>query len=140
MLYDLENILKQKDINPTAMRLLVLDYFLKQNTALSLSDLESGFDYSDRTTLFRTLKTFEKKGLLHTINDGHITVYALCMDNCSEEQHADSHMHFCCKNCKKIYCMRTVRTPNINIPEGFIAEKLDIVIHGLCNDCAEKPI
>ena len=104
---ELENILRNKDINPTAMRLLVLEYFLKQNTAISLSDLESDFDYSDRTTLFRTLKTFEKKGLLHSINEGNITVYALCTDDCSEEHHADSHIHFCCRIVKKFFvCIR----------------------------------
>ena len=134
---ELENILRNKDINPTAMRLLVLEYFLKQNTAISLSDLESDFDYSDRTTLFRTLKTFEKKGLLHSINEGNITVYALCTDDCSEEHHADSHIHFCCKNCKKIFCMHSVKTPYVNIPSGFIAEKLDIIVHGLCVECSK---
>lgn len=134
---ELENILRNKDINPTAMRLLVLEYFLKQNTAISLSDLESDFDYSDRTTLFRTLKTFEKKGLLHSINEGNITVYALCTDDCSEENHADSHIHFCCKNCKKIFCMHSVKTPYVNIPSGFIAEKLDIIVHGLCVECSK---
>ncbi len=31
---ELENILIAKQINPTAMRLLVLDYLLKQKTAI----------------------------------------------------------------------------------------------------------
>ncbi|MDR2122315.1 MAG: transcriptional repressor [Flavobacteriaceae bacterium] len=133
----LEKILKQKEINPTAMRLLVLEYFLKQNSALSLSDLESNFDYSDRTTLFRTLKTFEKKGLLHSINDKHTTVYALCPDDCSEEQHVDSHIHFCCECCKKIFCLPTVKKPNVDIPSDFEVEKLDIIAHGLCKECTK---
>ena len=131
----LEKILKQKEINPTAMRLMVLDYFLKQDSAISLSDLESDFDYSDRTTLFRTLKTFEKKGLLHSINDGSITVYAICMDDCSEEYHVDSHIHFCCSSCKKVFCLPKVKTPDVEIPSDFKLEKLDIVAHGLCSDC-----
>ncbi len=37
---ELENILIAKQINPTAMRLLVLEYLLKQKTAIGLSDLE----------------------------------------------------------------------------------------------------
>ncbi len=135
---ELEEILKQKEINPTAMRLLILDYFLKQDSAVSLSDLESDFDYSDRTTLFRTLKTFEKKGLLHSINDGHTTSYALCMDDCSEEHHADRHIHFCCISCKKIFCLPKVKTPDIEIPSDFELGKLDIIAHGLCSEC-RKP-
>ncbi|MDR1877466.1 MAG: transcriptional repressor [Flavobacteriaceae bacterium] len=133
----LEKILRQKEINPTAMRLLVLDYFLKQDSAVSLSDLEAYFDYSDRTTLFRTLKTFEGKGLLHKINDGHTTAYALCMEDCSEEQHIDSHIHFCCECCKKIFCLTKVKTPKIKMPSHFEMEKLDIVAHGLCGECAK---
>lgn len=135
MINQLEKLLKQKDINPTAMRLLVLDYFLKQETAISLSDLETDFDYSDRTTLFRTLKTFEKKGLLHSIKDGNITVYALCTDNCSEEFHVDSHIHFCCSSCKKVFCLSKVKAPEVEIPSNFKLEKLDIIAHGLCADC-----
>lgn len=135
MAEQLELILKEKEINPTAMRLLVLDYFLKQSSAISLSDLESDFDYSDRTTLFRTLKTFEKKGLLHSINDGNVTVYALCLDNCSEEFHADSHIHFCCNRCKKVFCLPKVKAPVLEMPLGFKMEKLDIIAHGVCNEC-----
>ncbi len=134
----LEKILKQKEINPTAVRLLILDYFLNRDSAVSLSDLESDFDYSDRTTLFRTLKTFEKKGLLHSINDGHITMYALCMDDCSEEHHADNHIHFCCISCKKVFCLPKVKAPDIEIPSGFELEKLDIIAHGLCSECSRQ--
>lgn len=37
---ELENRLKEKDISPTAMRLLVLEYLLAQSTAVSLHSLE----------------------------------------------------------------------------------------------------
>jgi len=58
---ELENILIAKQINPTAMRLLVLEYLLKQKTAISLSDLEKEFERSDRTTLYRLLKPLKKR-------------------------------------------------------------------------------
>jgi len=94
-----------------------------------------------KTTCARILarKINEKYGETdeNSINEGNITVYALCTDDCSEEHHADSHIHFCCKNCKKIFCMHSVKTPYVNIPSGFIAEKLDIIVHGLCVECSK---
>src|SRR4051812_31254465 len=54
---ELENRLLQKQINPTAMRLLVLDFLEKQSTAVSLTDMELAMDPLDRVTLFRTVKT-----------------------------------------------------------------------------------
>ncbi len=67
---ELESILITKQINPTAMRLLVLEYVLKQKASISLSDLEKEFERSNRTTLYRTLKTFEEMGMIHNIKDG----------------------------------------------------------------------
>ena len=76
---DLDNLLQQKQVRPTAMRLLVLGYLLKQAAAISLNDLETYFHRSDRITLYRTLKTFEEKGLVHKIDDGTGSVKYACM-------------------------------------------------------------
>ncbi|MDR3273130.1 MAG: transcriptional repressor [Flavobacteriaceae bacterium] len=134
---NLEKILIEKDINPTAMRLLVLDYFLKQDSAVSLFDLEKDFDHSDRTTLFRTLKVFERKGLLHSIKAGNnATSYALCTDDCSENHHLDSHLHFYCTSCKKTFCLPKTKIPKIQLPNYFRLKELNITAHGLCDKCS----
>lgn len=67
---EVENMLIAKQITPTPMREMVLEFILKQNTAISLSDLEKEFQHSDRTTLYRTLKTFEEWGMIHNIKGG----------------------------------------------------------------------
>jgi Fe2+ or Zn2+ uptake regulation protein len=67
---NLETKLHQKGINPTAMRLLVLEKLSQQKFAISHKDLTALFDRADNTTLFRTLKTFLKHKLIHTIEDG----------------------------------------------------------------------
>ncbi|MEP0710878.1 transcriptional repressor [Algoriphagus sp.] len=83
MLSNIENKLEEKEIRPTAMRLLVLKTLQKQIAAVSLQDLEAAFEKADRITLYRTLKTFEEKGLIHSIEDGTgITKYALCEEGC----------------------------------------------------------
>ena len=55
----IEEKLLEKDIKPTAMRLLVLDYMLQQKGTLSLTDIEKGLAPSDRITIYRSLKNFE---------------------------------------------------------------------------------
>ena len=58
-----DKFLESKGIRPTAMRLLVFQHLVKSKVATTLSDIENAFAKADRTTLFRTLKTFEQKRL-----------------------------------------------------------------------------
>ena len=91
---DLENKLTQKGINPTAMRLLVLEKLSQQKAAISHKELTALFDRADATTLFRTLKTFLKHKLIHTIEDGTgLIKYALCQEGCTCTPN-DLHSHF----------------------------------------------
>ena len=46
-----EQELLNHQINPTAMRLLVLEYLLKRPTAISLNDIEKGMHPADRITI-----------------------------------------------------------------------------------------
>ncbi|WP_083261195.1 hypothetical protein [Crocinitomix algicola] len=62
--------LEQCKIRPTAVRILVLKYFVEENNCASLNELELHLETADKSTLFRTLVTFEQKGLIHKIEDG----------------------------------------------------------------------
>lgn len=127
----------QKGIRPTAMRLLVLDFLLKQSAAVSLSDLETYFQRADRITLYRSLKTFEEKGLVHSIDDGSGAVkYALCPDGCSPQEHHDLHVHFFCNRCRETFCLPKSRIPDIALPERFRTEEINLVVKGTCGKCS----
>ncbi|NBA86802.1 transcriptional repressor [Emticicia sp. CRIBPO] len=132
----LEDILITKQISPTNMRLMVLDHMLKQQSAISITGLENEFERSDRITLYRTLKTFEKKGLIHSINDGTVTKYAMCEDHCTENHHADSHLHFYCTSCKETFCLPRIKTPEIKLPGSFKMQELSLIARGLCEKCS----
>ena len=57
---------------------------------------------SDRTTLYRILKTFEEKSVVHQINGGSsITKYTLCEQGCNCQIETDLHLHFHCHNCNE---------------------------------------
>ena len=61
---EIDKKLEEKRIKPTAMRQLVLSVLTEQRVAISLPELEKKFDKADKTTLYRTLKTFEKNRLI----------------------------------------------------------------------------
>ncbi|MGG5575930.1 Fur family transcriptional regulator [Myroides sp. C15-4] len=132
---NIEEELLSKNIKPTAMRILVLKFLKKQEGAVSLADIENSFDQSDRVTIYRTVKTFESKGLLHRITANNTTQYALCAANCSEEKHRDTHLHFICNQCKKTICLTQVVIPTIEIPDGFQLSQIEVIAQGVCSDC-----
>jgi|TARA_R110001632_G_scaffold226124_2_gene359565 Fur family ferric uptake transcriptional regulator len=132
----LEKIMKSSDVKPTAMRLLVLQFLLNKKVAVSLTNIEDYFDNSDRTTLYRTLKTFVESGIAHQIDDGTgITKYALCEEQCNCDIETDLHLHFHCNNCNETVCLTEHKIPHINLPEGFTAENVNLVVKGICDKC-----
>lgn len=132
----LEQILETRKIQPTAMRILVLKELQNSEHAVSLTELENLFEQADKTTLYRTLKTFEKNKLVHSIDDGTGSVkYALCEENC-ECLPEQSHLHFHCNNCGLTFCMKDFSLPKISLPKRFRAEETNLVIKGLCDKCS----
>lgn len=131
-----EEILVGKKINPTAMRLLVLEFLQQQNAATSLTDIENGLTHSDRITIYRTLKTFQEKGLVHCIEDGTAAPkYALCAENCDDHHHHDLHVHFYCNQCNKTYCLPDSKIPEIQLPRKFQTQELNLIVKGICDQC-----
>ncbi|GAB3833116.1 Fur family transcriptional regulator [Pontibacter rugosus] len=135
MLEELETRLKSRRIRPTAMRLLVLEILQKQTAAVSLQDLEAAFVKADKVTIYRTLKTFEEKGLVHCIEDGTgIRKYALCEEGCVCAPE-DVHVHFYCKGCKETYCLPTSKVPAVPMPERFRKVEANLLVQGFCSLC-----
>lgn len=130
-----ENQLLNRRIRPTAMRELVLRVLTDQTTAISLSELEKKFDRADKVTLYRTLKTFEEKKLIHSIDDGTGSMkYALCKETCQCNPE-DLHIHFLCSVCGKTYCLDDIAVPQVQLPVGFSLESLNLIVKGKCANC-----
>ena len=132
-----DKFLESKGVRPTAMRLLVFKYLATSEVAKTLTDIENAFAKADRTTLYRTLKTFEEKAVVHKIDDGSgVTKYALCEEGCNCELERDLHLHFHCRHCGETVCLTEQKIPNINLPEGFVAEDANLVLKGICDKCS----
>ena len=126
-----------KRIRPTAMRILIYKYMTEKESAVALTDIETAFIKAERTTLYRTLKTFEEKGIVHQIDDGTgISKYALCEPGCNCELEQDLHLHFHCNDCDETVCLTEHKIPQINLPNGYITEDANLVLKGICDKCS----
>ena len=134
---EIEKTLENKGVRPTAMRILIYRYLAEKEVAIALTDMENAFSKADRTTLYRTLKTFEEKRIVHQIDDGtNISKYALCEPGCNCEMEQDLHLHFHCGNCDETVCLTEHKIPHINLPDGYVAENVNLVIKGICEKCS----
>lgn len=128
--------LAAKKVQPTPMRMLVLEQFLLNTRALSLVDLEGLLPRADRSTIYRNLKFFVQKGLLHTVDEGSVAQhYALCPDTCQEGSHLDTHPHFYCTSCQQTVCLSSLVIPTFRFPAAYSVEQLEMTAKGICPAC-----
>lgn len=133
---NIEKILLNKHIRPTAMRLLILEYLTKQSSTTALAELETAFDHSDRITIYRTLKTFEEKGVIHkVIDDSGVAKFGLCSPYCDENRHRDMHVHFNCSVCHETFCLPSSKIQLPYLPGNFTAEEVNLIVKGICPKC-----
>jgi Fur family ferric uptake transcriptional regulator len=134
---EIEKTLNSFNVRPTAMRLLIYKFLAEKEVAVTLSDIENAFEKADRTTLYRTIKTFEDTDIVHQIDDGTgITKYALCEQGCNCEIETDLHLHFHCNNCNETVCLTEHKIPQIKVPDGFVSENVNLVVKGICDKCS----
>ncbi|MEE9350350.1 MAG: transcriptional repressor [Flavobacteriaceae bacterium] len=129
------NLFKNKKLRETPFRKEVLAIFTKYNNAIPLSIIEKELNEYNRITLYRTIKVFIEKGIIHEISlNGNISNYALCKEKCDTIAHYHQHIHFKCNNCKVIFCVEVDKIPTIKLPE-YIIDQFEIQATGLCQKC-----
>ncbi|MFN0049925.1 MAG: Fur family transcriptional regulator [Cytophagales bacterium] len=134
---EIESILKEHGLRLTNARKEILSAFLERKFAISHSFLEDLLQAShDRVTIYRTLYSFEEKGIIHKVPDeGGATKYALCSQTCESHHHHDNHVHFKCEVCLQTNCIEEVIMPNIVLPTGFLAKEMGVLVLGICKSC-----
>jgi Fur family ferric uptake transcriptional regulator len=137
--YKASSVLRRMHLNITDSMKKILSLFLIKKYALAHADIEKkAGEKFDRVTVYRTLQTFVEKGIVHTIPTAdNAILYALCKD-CDEEHHHDDHVHFVCSNCNATICLDDVVSPEIKLPQGYVAENVQVVINGICKRCNTK--
>lgn len=131
-------LLKDFRLRTTQTRQEILHLFLRRDYALSHGDIEKEVDSSlDRVTVYRTLKTFLDKGLIHKVLDDEGSLkYALCNEACSVAGHHHNHVHFKCTKCGQTNCLTNVEIPVVKLPKGYKSKEINLLIQGVCEDCS----
>ncbi|MHA7131918.1 Fur family transcriptional regulator [Algoriphagus namhaensis] len=136
---DPKSILKDHKLRITDCRLEVIGEFLDKKIALSHGDLEETLNKQfDRVTIYRTLKTFVDKDVVHKVlDDQGVTKYALCSHphDEKEQEHNHEHVHFKCERCNETVCIESISLPAIKLPKGFEKHEMSLLVQGICDKC-----
>ena len=137
MMTNIQDILKRNQLSFTESRKAILKLFLQSNGALEHGDIEKQTqEQFDRVTIYRTLQTFQKSGIIHTIpSTDNVVRYALCHNECRQGHHHDNHVHFVCDNCGVTYCLQNTVVPEVKLPKDFTVSQVDVLANGICSNC-----
>ena len=121
-------------IKPTYQRIVILDYLENHHIHPTVDDiyrnLAPKLTTLSRTTIYNTVKVFVKAGIVSELN----------IDN-SELRYditTETHGHFKCDKCGKIYNFNTENTVESSDLKGFKINSTNILINGICKDCLKK--
>lgn len=132
---DIEKILLDKGIKPTANRNLVLKELSRCTHPVNLAELELALQPMDKTSIFRVLDLFAKNELVHVIEDGSRSLkYELCSSS-SHHSLSDQHAHFYCEKCGSVYCMDNISLPRFELPDNFKVKSVNFMLKGICPKC-----
>ena len=130
-----KDLLKKHRLSKTEIRMDLLNLFLGASSALSLSALSEELHRFDRATIYRSLKKFESKGIIHSIHADSLSPhYALCGTTCSEHEHHHSHAHLHCTECSSVTCENVDLSQYRKLP-GFDVKEAELILRGVCNSC-----
>lgn len=128
-------LLKNKGLKKTAQRVLLLNILKTRAVAMTEEDIkiEMG-DVYDRITFYRTVQTLIEVGIIHEIVVDNKTIKYALSDICEQGK---SHAHFFCKKCRSVTCLSGIPlNTKIESLSGYKVEEYDLLIKGLCNQCA----
>ena len=132
-----EMLLRKYGLRITDVRVMILKLFINSKVALSEFNVEQKLEnICDRVTVYRTLKRFVEKGLIHKVLDeGNIVKYAICGSDCSVENHQHEHVHFKCNVCGSTVCLENIPIQKVELPVGYKQEESNFLVLGTCKNC-----
>lgn len=129
-------MLKAANLYRTKPRAAVLKVLLKAGKPLTQDQIARrlGRKRLDKVTIYRTLESLFKVGLVHKAFIQKRTWHFELADRCTEAQ---CHPHFTCTNCGRTHCMTEMSLPMVKSPHrGFVIKHQQVRLEGLCPKCA----
>tara|TARA_B100001540_G_scaffold59141_1_gene53165 strand:- start:4653 stop:5090 length:438 start_codon:yes stop_codon:yes gene_type:complete len=136
---DTKLILSKHGISRTKFRSDLLSLFYIERSLTVEGILHYFKNTIDKVTVYRSLESFEIRGLIHKVPDSkNLKRYSLCVEQeCSIDSHNHNHGHFICHTCNQTFCMQDVNLPRIK-SKGFYIQELKLIAEGYCQDCYTK--
>lgn len=128
-------MLKSANLYCTAARLAIVKVLLEAENALRQDQIAKrlGRKHFDKVTIYRTLESLCKAGLVHKAFVAGRTQHFELAHNCTERQ---CHAHFTCTNCGCTYCLTKMALPKTrHRHKGFVIHRQQTLLKGLCPDC-----
>ncbi|MFZ9659398.1 MAG: Fur family transcriptional regulator [Arcobacteraceae bacterium] len=122
---NIETLITEKNIKPTAARIHMMKIFNNATKPLSYEDLRADLPM-DKATFYRNILKFESEGILNSFESNDKKRYF--------ELKLQPHAHFVCIKCNEIECVKKVDV----LLEGY--EITNITINGKCKKCIEKDL
>lgn len=129
-------LLHSAGLRRTRARQVVLQVLTETDRPLSHKEIaeDPGTRRLDRVTLYRTLATLQKAGLLHRVQ-GIDGVWRFRSRRVHTDTCGGNHLHFLCLVCKKMTCLPEQPLPWVKEPEGAEVFGKQLVVYGRCAQC-----
>ena len=102
---DIEKTLKNAGLRTTRQRRIILELLLACGSPLSHAEILSKIEeHLDRVTLYRTLETLRKAGIVHQVQ-GIDGVWRFCAHGEGADGCPGDHPHFLCLECGRMFCL-----------------------------------
>jgi Fe2+ or Zn2+ uptake regulation protein len=135
---ELAEVLRERGLRATSQRVVM--HRLLRDRARHVSAEELLSEASDRLpgvslpTVYATLELFERLGIVRRVNGGGGTLLW--------DSRADPHHHMICRRCGRIEDMEVPldleRARRSAARAGFEPDRAEVVVSGLCADCAAR--
>jgi Fe2+ or Zn2+ uptake regulation protein len=128
--------LRERGLRATSQRLVIHRLLQERNRHLTAEELldeaSARLPGISLPTVYSTLELFEELGVVHRVNGGGGTLLW--------DTRGDDHHHLVCRRCGRV---EDIDTP-LDLSgarrcagrAGFVADRAEVVVSGLCADCA----
>ena len=133
---ELSELLRERGLRATSQRLVMNRLLRKSNRHLCaeqlLDEASEKLPGVSLPTVYATLELFEQLGIVRRVNGGGGTLLW--------DTRSDAHHHMICRRCGRIEDLETQldldRARRSAARSGFEPDRSEVVVSGLCADCA----
>lgn len=128
--------LRRAGLRRTPVRVGVVETLSRAGRPMSVPQILGKLKGVDSVTVYRTLNTFVKKGLVHRVkSDDRSWMYAMGPKLAEHE-----HPHFVCESCGKVECLEDSVIPDsfvksLSVDRDYRVTYPEVVLHGTCPTC-----